>query len=337
NCSRGRFSAAIKSFYRLSPSEKRNAEICYAAGYAWMRLHRPDVAKGLLILAVSQGFEGYRGWESAGDLLSRISQMEKFAPPHLRTFCDQGNSKIRVYGRQTSWSQPVLLAMPQFVTRAKEIFGEDCPAINFYFFEAREHFENFYSAMFGTRTQKWWHDGTGSFNVVVYCERRRDGAIAGTPGAARTIGNVLHEYGHALCSTYYGDGYLKAVPNWLNEGLADAVAYPFYGELFSQSRKLLSVQERKGLPAPSYKQMCRELYEDPDVRYTFARLMVEELLANEPSRIKRILKEARRAGSFERALKTVTGFEGRYWYRRIAARYWKAHTYTTRREAAGPG
>jgi hypothetical protein len=336
NCSGGRYFAAVKAFYRLSATEKRKPEVCYATGYAWMRLHRPEMAKGLLVFALCQGFEGYRGWESTGDLLSRVSQTEKFKPPLLKAFHDATNLKIRVYGRQTDWSKPVFAAMPDFMTRAREIFGADYPAIDFYFFEARDHFDNFYSAMFGTRSQKWWHNGTGTFNVVAYCERHRDGSVAGVPGAPRNIGNVLHEYGHALLSTYYGDGYLRVVPNWLNEGLADAVARPLHPELFNESRERVSGWGRNGVP-PTYKQMCRELYDDPDVRYAVARLMVEELLNGEPDRIKRILNEARRTRSFERALKSVTGYEGRYWHRRIVARYWKAHIVTTPRRATGPG
>ncbi len=320
NCGKGRFFAAIQSFYRLSPTEKRDPEVCYAAGYAWMRLHRPDVARGLLIQAVCDGFEGYRGWESTGDLLSRTSQVEKFEPPLLRTFHDGASMKIQVYARETTWLKPVIAAMPAFMMRAKEIFGTGYPSITFYFFDARETFENFYSGMFGTKPRDWWHDGTGNFNVVAYCERDRNGRVSRPPGARQTVGDVLHEYGHALCSTHYGDGYLKAVPNWLNEGLADAIAYPFYEKRIRRSRLRLAEWGKKGLP-PSYGQMCRELYKDPEIRYAVAQLMVQELLNRKPNRIKRILDEARRSGSFERALKRVTGFDGRYWHHRIVARY----------------
>src|SRR4030095_366378 len=162
--------------------------------------------------------------------------------------------------------------------------------MTFYFFDTRETFEHFYLAMFGIKPRDWWHDGTGNFNVVAYCERDRNDKVSRPPGARRTTGDVLHEYGHALCSTYYGDGYLTAVPNWLNEGLVDAVADPFYAELFGHYRKLLSEQGQRSNP-PSYRQMCRELYKDPEVRYAVAGLMVQELLDGKPDRVKRILDE----------------------------------------------
>ena len=43
---------------------------------------------------------------------------------------------------------------------------------------------------------------------------------------SRAYGDVMHEYGHALCDTIYGDNYLDHVPERLNEGMADAVAKP---------------------------------------------------------------------------------------------------------------
>ena len=321
SCSKGRYFATVKYFHSLDPSDRRDPEICYVTGFALMRLHKPDSARGLLLRALDFGFEGYRGWESTGDLLSRISQMEKFQPPLLGEFPGGPNTKVQVYARETDWIRPVMKSMPAFMTRAKELFGAEYPATRFYFFQSRDTFETFYEAMFGRRTREWWHDGTGNFNVVVYCEIDRFGKASRPAGAEPTIADVMHEYGHSLCAMRFGDGYLKAVPNWLNEGFADAIAYPFYKDRIPRSKADLAEFSAKS-PAPSYRQMCKELYKDPDVGYRLARLMVDALLEQKPDRIRRILDDARTTGSFEGALKRVTGFDGRYWYRHVAGQFW---------------
>jgi hypothetical protein len=116
---------------------------------------------------------------------------------------------------------------------------------------------------------------------------------------------VLHEYGHALLHTIYGDGYLRRVPQWFDEGVSDFVARDHYKELFETS----AAQIKKTLAtsaAPSSEDLSRRLYErDPALRYAMARYMVDEILkGRKPEVIREILKQARPEGDFERRSST---------------------------------
>lgn len=177
--------------------------------------------------------------------------------------------------------------------------------------------------MFETSAEhRWWNNGTGVSNVVVFSERDKDGKWSFFPGTARSYGDVMHEYGHALCDTIYGDNYLDHVPEWLNEGMADAVARPYYGELFLSADALMRNFAQKNKP-PDYEGLCHRLYASPDVGYAFGRLMVENLLAGDVRRIATIVSDSRAAQDFEKGIKSATGRSGRDAYDAVVKKYWK--------------
>lgn len=173
--------------------------------------------------------------------------------------------------------------------------------------------------MFGKEITRGWQDGTGDSNVVVFCELNSDGRPRSLQEAG---GDVLHEYGHCLCNTIFGDNYLDRVPQWFDEGAADAIARPYYDRLFEYSVRRIKDEVANGRPAPTYKQMCSEVYNDPQLRYVYARLMMQELLAGRPlSTLQLILNKARETQNFDLAIKQVTGTDPDDLIARVRTRY----------------
>lgn len=289
----------------------------YLAGYAWMRLHRPDAAKPLL--GAAGDFDGYPGWETTSSLLARIEAFEQLRPPSV----DAGTAPaLRVFADDTPWIREVVKSLPAFIARARGVFGTDLPPVDVYLLRSRERYHRFYKALFGVEVATWWQNGTGDSNVMVFCQEDREGRLIGPPGAARGLGDVLHEYTHALLNTFYGDRYLRHVPQWLDEGLSDFTARPYYQELFETSaasiRKFLAKS-----PPPTLEALSRRLYErDSFVRYGIARYMVEELMkGRETGVIRDVLRRAAPGGDFDAAILGATGAVPAELLDRVLARF----------------
>jgi hypothetical protein len=307
--SKGRPRAVLRLLEEHPELLQSDAHAQYLAGHSWVRLHRPEIAKPLLAAAVKGGFGGYPGWEPADALLQRIHWVEKLRPPPAKGLPeDESLASLRVFADETPWIQAVIQALPDYLRRAREVLGEDLPPIDFYFFRSRVTYKDFYKFLFGVDIPTAWQNGTGNSNVVTFCQEDREGKPVNAPGSARGLGDVLHEYNHALIHTLYGDGYLRQVPQWLDEGLADFLARPYYKELFESSAGLLRRHFEKST-APTLEDLSRRLYErDPNVNYGMARFMVDELLKDrEPGVIRDILKRARPDGDFNKAIFEATG------------------------------
>jgi len=321
--SKGRHRAALRILEDPPALLKSDPQAQYLAGHSWVRLHRPELAKPLLDAAVKGGFTGYPGWESADALLKRIDWIERLRPPPARNLPEDERLKnIRVFADDTPWIQEVLKALPEYVRRTKEIFGEDLPQIDFYLFRSRLSYKDFYKSLFGVDIPTAWQNGTGNSNVVTFCQEDREGKPINAPGSPRGLGDVLHEYSHALLHSLYGDGYLRHVPQWFDEGVSDFVARGYYQELFETS----ALQIRKTLAksaAPTIEELARRLYErDPSLRYAMARYMVEELLKDrKPDVIRTILKQARPEGDFEKAVHDATGSKAADFRERVITRF----------------
>jgi len=320
--SKGQYLGLVKTYSQLSEAQKNEPHALYITGFAWMRLHRPDTAKPLFQAAIRSDFDGYSGLPSAKTFLAQIEMIEKLTPPYCGVN-DGLQSKIYAYSRQTVWTTPVLQALPGFVKRARQIFGDELPAINFYFFEDRKSFNEFYKDIFGLSVPVQGQDGTGNSNIVVFCEQSGDGKMTLAPGSDRAIGNVFHEYGHAICNTIFGDHYLDEVPKWFDEGAADAVAAPYFARLFQNYNERLVAAAAKQAP-PSYQQMCKELYNDPNLRYAMAGMMVQEIVKDKDITVlRKIVDRARQLQDFEQAIRDTTGSSGSEFHRRVVKRYWK--------------
>lgn len=321
-CSAGRFYSALASFNRLTPEEKEEGEACYVAGQIYSYLNQPACANSYYLKAKQKQFAGYSTWGFTDDRLHSLAELRALTPPFYRTF-SRGTSAINLYAAYTSWTGVLIQRIPNFLQYAEAYFGTSLPPIDFYFFSNRRTFDQFHKDLLHVAIPQSWHDGTGNFNVVLFCEVDKDGRITRPASSLRTSGDVLHEYGHALCATIYGDDYLVKVPQWFNEGMADALAAPYYGELYGYADAYVRKEALTRKP-PSYATLCTQLYSDHDIGYAFGRLMVKELLGDnrqtQPAR--RILENARHS-DFESAIRTVTGVTPLEAYNRVVARYWK--------------
>lgn len=319
----GRYRTVHRLLDPASGPAASGARAQYLNGYAWVRLHRPDLGKPFLQLAAERGFDGYPGWESTGALLERIALVERLRPPLSKSVKDaRGVEAVRVFADDTPWIQAVVQAVPEFMERAHAVFGEDLPPIDFYLFRSRDSYNRFHKALFGVPIVRWWQNGTGDSNVVAFCQEDRDGKVLGPPGLPRARGDVLHEYTHALLNGLYGDGYLRHVPQWLDEGVSDFTARPYYRELFEASGGLIRKALARSAP-PTVQELSRGIYEhDSSLRYAMARVMVEELMRGRDMKtIPEILRQAAAKGDFEKSIVEVTGISSSQLRERVIARY----------------
>jgi hypothetical protein len=318
--SEGRFQAALRSLEEHHDLLREDPQAQYVAGTALMRLHRPDQAKPLLTAAAEKGIAGFEGWDSTEALLARIAVVDRLRPRLAKGLPQDDRLKaLHVYADDTPWIQGILEVLPRHVARAQEVFGKDLPPVNMYLFRSREDYTAFYQALFSANIPTSWQNGTGNSNVVTFCQADREGRPVGAPGTARGRGDVLHEYGHALLHTLYGDLYLRHVPQWFDEGVSDFLAREYYKELFEYSADLI----RRAAIVPSLEDLTRHLYErDPSLRYGMARYMVDELLqGREPSILRDILRRAAADGKFEEAIQTTTGLGSSDLHKRVIARF----------------
>ncbi len=321
---RNEYFALTRTYARLPDTQKNEPEALYLCGFAWLQLHRPEQAKPLLLAAVKNGFAGYPNWKSTQGCLADIDTVEKMMPPFFADVPDGVHTKIHASSPKTDWTIPTLNCLPDFVKRATEVFGDELPEINFYLFRDRSAFNAFYMALMGIEVPNGTQDGTGNSNVVLFCERDQNGKINRAPGSGRAIGDVLHEYCHAICNTNYGDNYLAKVPNWFDEGAADAMSAPYavLGLYPDYDRRLVAAGKKQA--PPTYEQMCHELYKDSDLRYALACVTVQEIVHDKGiTIIRKIVDRARELQDFEAAIKDSTGKPGFEFYQRAVSRFWK--------------
>lgn len=315
-CTQGHFLAVVRLFEEGADELRKHPEALYMAGHAWMRLHKPETAKKHLIAAAEGGFRGYPRWETVDSYLRRIETVEQHRPPVLRELAGaDGKVLIRVYAKESAWTRPIVNALPEFLKRGRELLGDDLPPIDFYFIRPHDDYRAFYKAILGVDIPTSWQNGTGNANLVTFQELDAKGRPT---GGDRLLGDVLHEYGHALLNTHYGDRYLARVPQWMDEGFADAFARPFYAELFRQSPGYVRAHLARN-EAPTFEQLSKNLYEkDPVVRYSLARLTVQEILKDQPlTAIRKVLDLARPDGAFESAIEKATGVPPRAAYEKV--------------------
>ncbi len=312
------------------------AEDQYLVGFALIDLHRPLDADAPLSAARAAGFRGWKDWPDVDRLLDRVETCRRLAPPPWTQPSPAPDPTIAVNaGPPTSWSAPVLAAVPEFAAIGKGIFGKDLPPIRLYLFADRARYDRFYEALFGARVPTAWQDGTGNLNVVVFCETDREGKTARTPGAPETIGCVLHEFGHAWLGTYlmyrHGKEWLGRSMRrpWLDEGLSDCIASMREPAFLERRADWLRKAAARGVLAPRFEELrdydAFYMRGDAGVRYWISALFVADLLGSQdrtPETIRRLLDEIGRSGTVEDAVRTVTGKDVPAAYERIVRRFW---------------
>lgn len=323
-CSAGRFFSALEKFRGLPAADRDTGEGNYVAGHICEFMNLPDKAEAYFQRASAMNFRGYDTWGLTKDRLASLVTLRSLRPPIYSTI-NQNGTTVTVYSRQTPWAQRITSYIPKFISYAESYFGAPLPPFTFYFFSRRADFDSFHAKLLHAPVIQSWHDGTGNFNVVLFCEVDRYGKVTRSMEQTRTLGDVLHEYGHGLCATIYGDDYLNKVPQWFNEGIADALAGPYFSEVYYDADKYIREQATIRQP-PSYETLSKALYQDHEMGYAFGRMMVKEILAsNQRPAVGRLILEAARKSDFDSAIRTVTGVAPLDAYNRVVRRYWASH------------
>lgn len=321
--SHGRYEELVRSYSQMSEKDKAKGETLYLVGYALLRIRRIDEAKSYLQSAIKKGFNGYPAWTSARSLLQKIKLAQSLRPPFIAEIRDEASQvKMRAFGIHTEWINYAVSALPVYLSRAETVLGKDIPPVDFYFFADRQEYNEFFNAMFDGHKPRQFQDGTADLSMVVFCQIGDSGKIDIPAGSNRALGNILHEYGHALCHTIYGDNYLFNAPEWLNEGFADYLAEPYFAEQYkSYDQRLIEFAQKHS--APTYKQMSKELYKDPNIRYAIGAMMVRELVADKgPDLVLNLMNSARRLRDFNKAIVDVAGYRPEILLQRVVRKYW---------------
>jgi hypothetical protein len=316
--------AVVEAYRAMAASERDQPEPIYVLVYSLMKLHRFAEAESFLDSLVNFGFDGYSGWTPASEFHKRIEVINSLKLPMIATIADGERALISVYGDCSGWNEPIINCLPEFRSRAQNIFGDLTPPINFYFFLERGPYNAFYEAMFGMPPGAMLTENnsmTGCLNTVVCCAKGAHGVeLAICPD--RQVGDVMHEYGHALSHTIFGTRFPFVVPQWFDEGTADCVAFPHYQSLFANYDERLKAAA-VSVKAPTYRQMCVSLYREPDTRYAIAGLMVRKLVQMKGQNIiKEILIETREQGKFARAFERFVGMKPAKLLRAVVEEFW---------------
>jgi len=317
----GRFADTINQYSQLSADDRQRPQVPFWLGQSYLRRHDYKSAEQYFQLA-ARGKLFPQQQEATANALQRIEILKRLCPPALTEFKDGGYT-ITVYAKPTPWSKLVAGQMPVFLARAKEAFGDAKAHINFYLFEERAQYDQFFGAWTIRAGETEGHRGTGGIDLVEFCQYFPNGSKVGEGDVNDLFARVLHEYSHALCHTIYGDSWGHAVPQWLNEGMADYFCARYKPDAKTAATKKLA-QLAKTRQPPSYELMSRKMY-SINFGYTVADVMVNELFDKKNLSVFNELINTARAdgGDFEGALKKLTGKDPRTLYAQLIHTYWK--------------
>lgn len=217
---------------------------------------------------------------------------------------------ITVYADEPQWNDIIGL-MPNFVSRAHELFGSDLPHVKFYLFARYVDFARHYSQLVGCQRPSG-QVATGNLGIVIASMTNSRNQIVNRPSV------IMHEYGHALCNTIYGPDYLSKIPSWLNEGIADYAAMPWYSDTYEWRRQIIRDEAAKER-VPIYEELSGDFFKYPHAAYSVAALMVCELLREHESRmILQILHVARQCnGAFAEVIQQFALVSSRDLYEKV--------------------
>jgi|AGTN01.1.fsa_nt_gi hypothetical protein len=318
-----KYVSVIDDYKDLSKQEKAMPSVCYNIAFSRLRKHDFVNAEAPLRSAIARGFKGYDGYPTPAQLLQRIEKLKRLCPP-LKSDIISGAVRIKVFSREMPWYASVNAELPKFLERAKESFGDSAPPISFYFFDTFADYRAFFLTLFEVEGERKNQEGTGNYNVVVFTAKNEKGEDTGTDLNFKH-GCILHEYCHALCNTIYGDNYLDHIPGWLDEGLADELARPYFTKThFPYYKKYLAESSVKERP-PSLEEMSKTMHYGSKDRYPFAHEMTDHMLEERGVTLFRpLLTKARELnGDFAAAIKDVSGKTVDSIYEQTVSGFWK--------------
>jgi hypothetical protein len=142
--SEGRFGAAISAFDQLPASEQSMPRATFIAGASYFRRHDFQRAKPLLQRAASGKLPPQQA-QTTRTILAHIQTLEQLCPPFQKSYRN-GGFTINFYAKKNSWSDSLAAQMPQFLRRAGEAFGNERAEVNFYLFDERSPYDEFFAA-----------------------------------------------------------------------------------------------------------------------------------------------------------------------------------------------
>ncbi len=299
--SKGRFRRTLAvSQWRERARDKMPPDYSYLVGLSLVRIHQFQEALPFLEHARALRYRAVRGWKSVVYLRDRARTFLEKRPPLLASFPKGAEEPlVRVYGPEHEWVREITKIVPRMLREARRVFPDRLPQTDFFLFPEHASYEAFFRVLYGDNTTPRPHQhGAGRVGAVVLCLEDREGKDHAN--RVRLEGDLLHEYGHALCEERFGDLYLSKVPNWLNEGMADAIARNWSQPLYKSSPGAVRDLHAKK-KVPTYLEMRAHLYaSEPWERYSLARLMVDAMLGDRGDReLGPLLDEARRTQDFE--------------------------------------
>ena len=316
-----RFEEATKLYEQMSVENQRKLANSYLAAVSYMKRHQYEKAEPLLKRCERANYL-YENDDLPHLLLERIAVARKLTPPLYKVF-KAGASTLTVYGKHDKWLDEVYVVMPKFVDQAKAAFPDDDTNISLQMFDDKKTYVEAFKANFEGHMPGADQAGTGVTNFAVFSEFCLDGSSRGLNDLTDRRGCVLHEYGHSLCATVYGDDYFYVVPVWLNEGLADLIARPIFGEQFDVRPAEIAAKATTYAP-PSYQDFCHKFYGTGAMPYVLGKLMVKEIFGKSNlSDVSRVLAAAKkRHGDFDAAILDVTRVEPSIVYKKLCDKYW---------------
>ena len=337
-CAHYRYNEAIRLFEEIKQKGNPSFRALYYAAFAYMKLHLPEEAGPLLEQLERAQYQAPHRWKSVQELLKRVHDVNRLSPlPHLNKSGRNAPASITIYaGPPTTWSRPVLEALPQFEKIGRRIFGEKLQPVNFYIFSDRPTFEEFFSAMFGGRPPFPWQNGTGSTNIVMYCEIGSSGKITRPAGTPETMGSVIHEFGHAWMNSYIMKYHNANILSddlrnpWLDEGISTYIAYLWDSNIMKRRvAGVISKKDRARIPPPAFDDLInhREFYQagDRKLNYWLSSLLVRRILGPQENggvQIPKILDALVQTQDSEAAIKIATGKDARKEYERLVQHLW---------------
>lgn len=314
----GQFQKVLAEYPGLPADLHDNPQVYFYVGQSYLRERDIEHAEEFLLKSDKKGLSKQQA-ERATAALARIAILKQLRPPILSEHALDGY-RIRVFARDTPWSRNLIKQMPVFLARAKEAFGNENCFVNFYLFEDHPSYDRFFDSWTGEPKNEL-HRGTGCMHTVLYCRYFPSGREVGIGNINDLYFRVLHEYGHALCNTLYGDRF--RMPQWLDEGMADYFGWRFKpngAEL--SSKKLQGIAERT--PAVTLESLSKRLHEDNELGYAVSDVLVTRLFQDKPISIYRQIIEKARASdpNFNDVVMQVTGRDPQLVYEQILKAYW---------------
>lgn len=321
-----RYQEASRIYESIEKKGNANVESEYWAGITYMHLNLFDRARAAFQAARQPGWEPRPDWPQPQEFSERLDALSRFAPPRLAS-AEEG---LAVFASTpTAWTGPVLNAVPAFEAVGRGIFGKSLPDINFYLFADRAAYRRFFEAAFGQTFATSWQDGTGNTHIVLYCETASRPA-----GDGETVGNVLHEFGHAWLNSYFRINFDKdylAFPYrapYADEGLADYVATLWdkdhMGRRVDWVRRYKAA---KGIEAPRFEDLKAydDFYKTGDIElhYWLSALLINRLLGPKgASKIPDYLQALAKTGDATKALAKVSGLDPAREYQALVKELW---------------